>query len=269
MKIFRMFVLTALFMTVGVLMCPNKAQAKSYMIGGQNIHDYALNSFQYYKVKRATPLQFLYANNTTKKRILPKGTIVIGYKLKGSSVEKSTMGIYLGQLDYNFLNKGRPKHLELLSTSGAMGASRPQDYQRIARPAYLPALSLGDFRQIKFSNGSSIGSKIYSQLRITSNGIAEFSRFKNPDNINASQRPQFREKIQKATNKGNTRQLYFSKKIPGLGMKKFNKAGKLKYRLTIVNQHQPFKVAGSSEDAGSYFYSRYTVGGEKFVTRIG
>ena len=269
MKLFKMAALVALVMTLGGLTYSTKAQAKSYMISGHEVHDYILNDFQYYKVKRATPLMFLYSNNTTKKRIVPKGTIIIGRKYKGSSVEKPAISIYLSQLDYSFLNKDRPKHLELLSISGTISSSRPQDYERISRPSYLPALSLGDFKQAKFSTDSTSEMKIYSQLRITSNGFAEFSRFKNPNAINGSQRPQFRQKIQKSTNKGNTRQLYFAKKIPGLEMKKVKQTGKLKYRLTIVNQHQPFRYNDHSEDSNPLFYSRYTVGGKKFITQIG
>lgn len=269
MKFLKIAALATLGVTLGVLTCPNPAQAKSYMISGQPVHDYALNDFQYYKVKRATPLRFLYSNNTTKKRIVPKGTIIIGHKYPGSSVEKPSIAIYLSQLDYNFLNKGRPKHLELLSISDAIGSSRPQDYQRIARPAYLPAMSLGDLRQTQFNTDSTYGTKTYSQLRLTSNGFAEFSRFKNPNNINAAQRPQFRQKIEKATNKGNTRQLYFAKKIPGLGMKKVKQTGKLKYRLTLVNQHQPFQNHDPEDESDLGFYSRYTVGGKTFVTQIG
>lgn len=269
MNFFKMAALAVLVMTLGGLTYSTKAQAKSYMISGHEVHDYILNDFQYYKVKRATSLRFLYSNNTTKKRTVPKGTIIIGHKYKGSSVEKPSISIYLSQLDYNFLNKERPKHLELLSISGTISSSRPQDYQRIARPTYLPALSLGDFKQVKFRTDLTSDIKIYSQLRITSNGFAEFSRFKNPGAINGSQRPQFRQKVQKSTNKGNTRQLYFAKEIPGLGMKKIKQTGKLKYQLTIVNQHQPFEYNGGSEDPNQLFYSRYTVGGKKFVTQIG
>lgn len=136
MNFFKMAALAVLVMTLGGLTYSTKAQAKSYMISGHEVHDYILNDFQYYKVKRATSLRFLYSNNTTKERTVPKGTIIIGHKYKGSSVEKPSISIYLSQLDYNFLNKERPKHLELLSISGTISSSRPQDYQRIARPTY-------------------------------------------------------------------------------------------------------------------------------------
>ncbi|KRK94489.1 hypothetical protein FD25_GL000454 [Levilactobacillus acidifarinae DSM 19394] len=250
-------------------MFPRTAMAKSYQIGGHEVQDYELNDYKYYKVKRATPVVLLYADKTKKTRQLPKGTVVIGNKFKGSAVEKPAISFYLGQLDYKFLNKGRPKNVELLSTSGTIGSKRPQDYQRIARPAYLPALSLGTLRQMKFTTNPNQDNQVHSQLKVTSNGFAEFTRFKNPNAVNGNQRPQFQEKIQKATNRGNTRQFYFAKKVPGWGMKRVHQSGKLKYRLTVVNQHRPFRTAGDPDDPNALFWSRYTVGGKTLVTIIG
>lgn len=264
----KVIALASLLVALGG-MFPSQAQAKSYQIGGQVVQDYNLNDYKYYKVKRTTPVVFLYANNTKKTRQLPKGTVVIGNKFKGSAVEKPTISFYLGQLDYKFLNKGRPKHVELLSTSDAIGSRRPQDYQRIARPAYLPALSLGTLRQMKFTTNPNQNAKVYSQLKITSNGFAEFTRFKNPNAVNGDQRPQFQVKIQKATNRGNTRQLYFAQKVPGWGMQRVHQSGKLKYRLTVVNQHRPFRTDGDPDDPNTLFWSRYTVGGKTLVTIIG
>ena len=54
MNFFKMAALAVLVMTLGGLTYSTKAQAKSYMISGHEVHDYILNDFQYGRLQEIT-----------------------------------------------------------------------------------------------------------------------------------------------------------------------------------------------------------------------
>lgn len=243
--------------------------AKGLVIEGQKI-SFGLNHYQYYRVVRNTKVSSWHFSSKAK-CTLPKGTIVAGQKFNGSAVEKRHILIDLLQLDYHLLMKGRPANEDLREVADSTASLQPQNFKRISRPAYMPVYSSGRLFQMDFFPNDDYPRKaVHSLLKITANGVVEFTRWSASDQANVQQRPQHRAKIQKATNQGNTRHLYLSKKIPGLKLKSVGKTGKQQYRLSIVNQHKPFIFSGKTDDDMPIeYYSRYTVGDQTFSTLIG
>ncbi|MDT6981586.1 hypothetical protein [Levilactobacillus zymae] len=237
------------------------SQAKTYQIGNEQVAASQLYKFKYYQAKRTTKARVQFDDNSFKFIKIPKGTIVQGSK------DNHEMGVMVAQLNYSLFNQKRPRNKPYASSIGMQYAKNPQDFKRVARPAYMPAYSSGRLYQGKLLANARRRDTTF--FHITSNGYVDYRKYAAGTQYQFNDKPQHQVKIQRTKVHGNTRELFLSKKFSGLSFKKVKYQGKTQYRLNVINLHKPFLTVGQSDDdIPSVYYSNYLVGGQKMYTEI-
>ncbi|KRM43055.1 hypothetical protein [Lentilactobacillus parafarraginis] len=237
----------------------------------------------YYKTTRPVSVTVKFSDMKDTKTVhqkvvrIPKGTTVIGKKFK-MNWSKTHVTSYF-QFDFDTLsyallkpalkaNFAAPRQWTVVGAKKM--ASINKYFVKVSRPTYMPAYSSGDLNKfpgnkVKFSpwNAST------DQVRITPDGYVEYTK------VNSGQDsyrlfnlvPVSAVKIHKVRVKNNTRYLYYSHHLKGLGDRQVAKTGSTKYRLAVKNLHQPFTMFDG--DQGDFIMSKYQLGKTVYYTQSG
>lgn len=208
---------------------------------------------------------------------IPKNTIVSGTKSVLEISKTKTRSIFqfgFDTLSYALMKPVLTNEMALSRQWTAVYAKKMASinkyFVKVNRPAYMPAYSTRPFYKypgdnVKFSpwNAST------DRVKITPDGYVEFTKINpNQDTYRSFNLvPDASAKIHKAHVKGNTRYLYYSHHVKGVGDRQVAKSGPTKYRLAIKNLHRPFTMFDG--DQGSFLMSQYQVGRTLYYTRSG
>ena len=241
------------------------------------------SKINYYKTSRPVSVTTKFSDMNDTKTVhqkvvrIPKGTTVIGKKFKmnwSKTNVKSYFQFEFDTLSYALLKPALSKNFAAPRQWTTVGAKKMASinkyFVKVHRPAYMPAYSSGDLNKfpgdkVKFSpwNAST------DQVRITPDGYVEFTK------INSGQdsyrlfnlMPVSAAKIHKVRVKNNTRYLYYSHHIKGVGDRQVAKTGSTKYRLAVKNLHKPFTMFDG--DQGDFIMSKYQLGNTVYYTQSG